>query len=363
MRQNYTDIENSNNWGGTLRKNNRLYRLTNWALVILVALVVLLAACNSATPLPQSTATLIPSPVPSQTPSPTPVPPTSTATATSTPTEIPATPTPTEEPVGESVTFAVIGDYGTGKQNEADVAALIKSWNPDLIITTGDNNYPDGEASTIDEHIGQFFHEFISPYYGSFGEGGEVNRFFPSPGNHDWHAKDLQPYLDYFTLPGNERYYDFTWGPVHFFAIDSDSDEPDGAHPKSTQAEWLESRLAESESPWKVVYLHHAPYSSGRHGSKERTQWPFAEWGVDVVFSGHDHTYERIFKDGIYYFVNGIGGAGLYDFREVIDGSQVRYNEMHGAMLVEVNEEIMHLQFINKEGVVIDEIELVKSEM
>lgn len=236
--------------------------------------------------------------------------------------------------------FAVIGDYGNGSQKEADVAALIKRWEPDLIITTGDNNYPDGAEETIDEHIGQFFHEFIAPYYGSYGEGGQENRFFPSLGNHDWHAPDAQPYLDYFTLPGNERYYDFTWGPVHFFAVDSDSDEPDGAHGKSIQADWLKSALADSDSPWKVVYLHHAPYSSGKHGSKERTQWPFAEWGVDAVFSGHDHTYERIFKDGIYYFVNGLGGAGRYDFREIIEGSQVRYNENHGAMLVEANEEM-----------------------
>ena len=101
--------------------------------------------------------------------------------------------------------FAVIGDYGTGRQNEADVAAMIKSWKPDLIITTGDNNYPDGAAETIDENIGRFFHEFIAPYKGSYGNGAQENRFFPSLGNHDWHAKDAQPYLDYFTLPGNER--------------------------------------------------------------------------------------------------------------------------------------------------------------
>ena len=112
--------------------------------------------------------------------------------------------------------YAVIGDYGKGNQEEEDVANLIKSWKPDLIITTGDNNYPDGEADTIDENIGQYFHEFIHPYKGSYGEGAQQNRFFPSLGNHDWHAKDVQPYLDYFTLPGNERYYDFTWEPRVF---------------------------------------------------------------------------------------------------------------------------------------------------
>ncbi len=85
------------------------------------------------------------------------------------------------------------------------MAVLIKNWDPDLIITTGDNNYPDGAADTIDENIGQYFHEFIAPYKGSYGEGAQENRFFPSLGNHDWHSPDAQPYLDYFTLPGNER--------------------------------------------------------------------------------------------------------------------------------------------------------------
>ena len=256
--------------------------------------------------------------------------------------------------------FAVIGDYGNGRQAEEEVANLIKSWNPDLIITTGDNNYPDGEADTIDEHIGQFFHSFIHPYKGSYGAGAQENRFFPSLGNHDWHTPSAQPYLDYFTLPGNERYYDFTWGSVHFFALDSDSHEPDGRHEKSIQAGWLQSNLAASGSPWKVVYFHHAPYSSGKHGSEEIMQWPFAEWGADVVFSGHDHTYERISRDGILYFVNGLGGAGRYDFKDIVEGSQVRYNADHGAMLVEVDREVMRFHFINRQGSVIDKFEFTK---
>ena len=60
----------------------------------------------------------------------------------------------------EIMRFAVIGDYGSGDGNEADVANLVKSWNPDFIITTGDNNYPDGEASTIDNNIGRFYAQY-----------------------------------------------------------------------------------------------------------------------------------------------------------------------------------------------------------
>src|SRR5687768_12886655 len=66
-----------------------------------------------------------------------------------------------------AITFAAIGDFGSNDANELDVANLIKSWNPEFIITLGDNNYPDGEAATIDASIGKYFHEFIYPYRGS----------------------------------------------------------------------------------------------------------------------------------------------------------------------------------------------------
>ena len=182
--------------------------------------------------------------------------------------------------------FAVIGDYGGGGQAEAAVAALVTSWNPDLVITLGDNNYPAGEATTIDPHIGQFYHDFIFPYTGSYGAGATENRFFPATGNHDWMTGALQPYLDYFTLPGNERYYDFGRGAVHFFAVDSDSQEPDGITDSSTQALWLQNALAAAPEPWKLIYFHHAPYSSAAHGSNTTLQWPYAAWGATAGMSG-----------------------------------------------------------------------------
>jgi len=257
--------------------------------------------------------------------------------------------------------FAVIGDYGSDSEAEADVATLVKSWSPDIIVTTGDNNYNDGSAGTIDKNIGKYYREFIYPYKGSFGDGAQVNRFFPSLGNHDWNTPDAQPYLDYFTLPGNERYYDFTWGAVHFFVIDSDNDEPDGNEWDSTQGDWLKSQMASSIYPWKVVFMHHPPYSSGHHGSQEWMQWPFADWGADVVLAGHDHTYERISpSDDILYFVNGLGGKSIYEFPDMVEGSQVRYNEDYGAMLVDVSIGKIRFRFINRLEEVIDDFDLVK---
>jgi len=328
-----------------------------WVIAISAIWVFLLAACSSTTPTPLPTATPLPSPTPSETRSPTPIQPTSTPSAPGTSAEIP-TSTPTDTPVPLRVSFAVIGDYGSGMQPEADVADLVKSWNPDLIITTGDNNYPDGTSETIDHHIGQFFHEFIAPYIGGYGEGGQENRFFPSLGNHDWQSTGAQPYLDYFTLPGNERYYDFNWGPVHFYALDSDSREPDGVGRTSQQAVWLQNQLAASTSAWDIVYFHHAPYSSGMHGDVDWMQWPFAEWGADAVLSGHDHTYERILREDIVYFINGLGGMSKYSFFGVIEGSQIRYNQDYGAMLVEAGENSIRFQFINRLNEVIDIFEL-----
>ena len=329
-------------------------------IIITVILVVLLAACSSATPVPLPSATSLPSLTPSASPTPVPIQLTATRTATGTPTETVSPPNPTDIPIAQSMRFAVIGDYGSGSQDERDVADMVKSWNPDLIITTGDNNYPDGGASTIDENIGQFYHEYISPYQGNYGAGNQENRFFPSLGNHDWHAPDAQPYLDYFTLPGNERYYDFVWGPVHFYAINSDSREPDGVGRSSQQADWLQNQLAASRSIWDVVYFHHSPYSSGLHGEVDWMQWPFAEWGADVVLSGHDHTYERISRDGITYFVNGLGGMTRYSFFGAVEGSQVRYNQDFGAMLVEASESAIHFQFINRQNEMIDSFELAR---
>jgi tartrate-resistant acid phosphatase type 5 len=134
-----------------------------------------------------------------------------------------------------TVRFAVIGDFGMGNysdpalsQPEADVAIQVASWNPDFIVTTGDDNYPDGTAETIDANIGKDYHDFIYPYFGIYGTGADINRFFPTLGNHDWRTVDAEgmpyPYLNFFTLPENGRqelYYHFTWGPVQFFMLDS----------------------------------------------------------------------------------------------------------------------------------------------
>ena len=262
-----------------------------------------------------------------------------------------------------TIHFAAVGDFGLAGQPESDVANLIKSWNPDFVITLGDNNYPGGAASTIDANIGQYFHSFIYPYRGKYGAGATTNRFFPSIGNHDWgnlypNPNGLKPYLDYFTLPNNERYYDFTAGPVQFFVLDSDQNEPDGTSSTSTQGRWLQAKLAASTATWKIVYFHHTPYTSTNSfvGPTARMQWPFQQWGATAVLAGHVHNYERIMLNNFPYFVNGSGGSDdLVGPTGTTQGSVVQYWADFGAMRITASSSAITFDFITRGGLLIDE--------
>lgn len=261
-------------------------------------------------------------------------------------------------PESGTVTFVVIGDYGDDSPAEARVAGLVNVLAPDLIITTGDNNYPSGSARTIDRNIGKYYASYIYPYKGEYGTGGrKSNRFYPSIGNHDW---PLNAHLEYFELPGNERYYDFTWGPVHFFAIDTCQGEPDGITEDSVQAAWLKRKLAESDRPFKFVYGHHPPYSSGKHGSFPELRWPYRKWGADAFFAGHDHTYERLLVDDMPYFVVGLGGKSIYPFKRLTPGTAFMYNTEYGALMVRAEMGRALLRFYNIKGDMVDEYEILK---
>lgn len=259
--------------------------------------------------------------------------------------------TPDSGVAAPTTRFVIIGDYGLSGPSEASIAALVARLQPDFVITTGDNNYPLGEAETIDENIGRYFHSFIAPYRGSFGAGAKDNRFFPCLGNHDWYASGAQPYLDYFTLPNNERYYQVARGSVQLFALDSDFAEPDGNTADSVQAHWLRAQLGAAVAPWRIVFFHHPPYSSGAvHGSSLEMRWPFADWGASIVYAGHEHTYERLSVDGFPYIVNGVGGADLYELRDPIPESRVRHAGVHGLVLVTATASDFVSRFLDARG-------------
>ncbi|MBX3188464.1 MAG: metallophosphoesterase [Labilithrix sp.] len=243
-------------------------------------------------------------------------------------------------PVAPRARFVILGDFGFDDANELAVASLVKSWEPDFIVTVGDNSYPESNASTIDETIGKYYGDFIHPYRGKYGPGAKEQRFYACLGNHDWQSGSIQAHLDYFDLPGNERYWEIAKGPVRFFCVDSDTHEPDGTTPASVQGAWLQGALGAAKDPYRVVVFHHPSHSSGQHGSQAYMQWPFQEWGASAVYTGHDHDYERFdFGPGtIPYVVQGLGGADLRPMSTSRAGSVVTFNAAHGATLVEADE-------------------------
>jgi photosystem II stability/assembly factor-like uncharacterized protein len=258
--------------------------------------------------------------------------------------------------------FAVIGDYGKAGIYEQSVSQLVSSRTPEYVLTLGNNNFNNGADSTIDNNIGQYYSSYIHPYSGSYGTGDTVNRFFPSLGNIDWLTAGAAPYLNYFTLPGNERYYDFVKGNVHFFCIDSDPSEPDGRDSNSVQAQWLKTSLALSSQKWNVVYFNNPPYSSGSDFGYDITmRWPFKSWGASVVLSGRENIYERLIVGGLPYIVNGLGGQSKDAFGSAVSGSQVRYSNNYGALFGYESGDTLIFRFINTAGNQIDKINILMS--
>ncbi|MCJ7800779.1 MAG: metallophosphoesterase, partial [Candidatus Marinimicrobia bacterium] len=249
------------------------------------------------------------------------------------------------------IKFANIGDYGLAGINEAQVAQLIKRQGVDVIITTGDNNYPVGAASTIDANVGQYYSEYIGNYKGSYGVGSPTNRFYPIPGNHD-HNSTLQPYLDYFSLTAIDgySYYDFIKAGIHFFCLDTKYAGID-----NKQMQCFTEAVNNSTAKLKVAVIHYCPYSSGStHGSITEVQLPFKELGIKLVLSGHDHLYERLEINDVTYIVNGIGGGPRYGFGTPIQGSKFRYNATYGAVFMEGNADKLELKFIDVNNQLID---------
>ncbi len=246
--------------------------------------------------------------------------------------------------------FAVIGDIAGMTKNTEKVSEMVRNWRPNFIITLGDNFY-NNLGHDPDTSVGQYYSKYMYPYTGAYPQSPvNYNRFYSSVGGHDWNYDFGQTYFDYFTLPGNERYYDIETKNTHLFCYNSCWPES----VDSTQRAWLEDGLKNSTKNINIVYFHASPYSSGRHGGKPLMRLPFREWGADIVLSGHDHHYERIVVDSLTYIVNGCGGQNLREINDPVPGSLVRYNEKNGAMLVFVFRRILVGFFINTDRQVID---------
>ena len=249
-----------------------------------------------------------------------------------------------EPPIGQdSVKFLVIGDSGTGDRAETETAAQM--WRAhsvfpyDFAIMLGDNLYGS-------ERPQDFAAKFERPYKPLLDA---KVAFYAALGNHD---DPNQRFYKNFGMNG-KRYYTYQKKDVRFFALDSNYMDQD-------QQRWLDEELSKSNSKWKIAYFHHPLYSSGgRHGSEVdlRTQVEplFVKYGMDVVFAGHEHFYERIRpQKGIYYFTEG-GSAKLAkgDIKKSALTAAGVDNDFT-FMLTELDKDAMRFQVISRAGKPVD---------
>jgi 3',5'-cyclic AMP phosphodiesterase CpdA len=189
---------------------------------------------------------------------------------------------------------------------------------------------------------------------------------FPVLGNHDVEKGNGAAYLKNFHLPSNnpqgtKRYYSFDWGNAHFIALDSELYYEDGGGSKEEQKEWLKQDLKGTRQPWRFVVFHRPIYSSSEHGSDETIREDlepiFTLHEVDMVFSGHDHDYERTVPiNGVIYVVSGGGGRDQY---EAGRNKWTAFSKStHHAVLVRIDAEHLTLEAVEPDGTVIDRLDL-----
>jgi predicted phosphodiesterase len=243
-----------------------------------------------------------------------------------------------------SIRFAVIGDSGTGAREQYAIAEQMENFRQkvkfDFVIMLGDNIY--GGHSPRD-----FENKFERPYKPLLDAG---VKFYASLGNHD--DPDVERLYKPFNM-GGERYYVYKKGDIAFFVLDSNYMDP-------KQLDWLTQNLRNSQAKWKIAYFHHPLYNEGKsHGPdvdlRSQVAPLFRQYGVNAVFSGHEHVYER-FKpiDNIAYFVLGNSGKLMsHDLRqsaEVVTG----YDTGRSFMLVEIAGDDLFFQVISATGSTID---------
>jgi DNA repair exonuclease SbcCD nuclease subunit len=244
----------------------------------------------------------------------------------------------------KSVRFAVIGDSGTGDKQQYDVAKQMELYREavgfDFVIMLGDNIYGGHGAR-------DFARKFELPYKPLLDAG---VKFYASLGNHD--DPNVERLYKPFNMNG-ERYNTFKKGDVQFFALDS-------TYMDAKQLTWFEQNLRSSGARWKICYFHHPLYNDGRsHGPdldlRNRLVPLLKAHRVNVVFSGHEHAYERVkAEDGIYYFIQGSSGKLVHnDFhrRDVMVNS---YDRDRTFMLVEITADKLYFQTISRSGETVD---------
>lgn len=283
----------------------------------------------------------------------------------------------------EVTTIAAVSDFGYASVGMLALRQMVDSWDPDYVITTGDNvqtsAIPGTGVEKYDFAVGRLFCRYMKGSAPgrecpSGGDSRDQNRFFPSTGNHDWTDGGIENYRAYFDLPGpgttrrtntgTDLYYDVVMGPVHLFVLDSEPMYHERNLPSAqrtitnAQRSWLQAALSASDAPWQMVTLHDPIHgSSSTYGSAEWLHtWDLRGWGADIVLNGHASVYERVMRDGVPYVTNGLGGGnsspGATGFVDPpVAGSVVRFNGdfLTGAR-IEATSTTMRLQAISTNG-------------
>ena len=243
----------------------------------------------------------------------------------------------------DSLKFAVIGDNGNGDKTEYDVgqqmAAARAKFPFDMVLMLGDNMY--GRQDPQD-----FVSKFEQPYAALIQAG---VLFYASLGNHD---NQSNRFYKGFNM-GGERYFSYVKKNVRFFVLDSNVLDPQ-------QRSWLDEALGRAREDWKICYFHHPLYSDGgRHGSdvslRVALEPTLVKHGVNVVFSGHDHIYERIKpQKGISYFVAGSGGELRRGDVHPSGMTAAYFDQDNAFMLVEVAGDDMFFEAVARTGTTVD---------
>lgn len=238
--------------------------------------------------------------------------------------------------------IAVIGDYGYcgySCGNQQAVANLVHSWQPDVIVTTGDNSYENGLSWEVEANQ--------KPYAADV----QAGRFFPAHGNHDWGNQcsdpaGIQPSLEYFGVP---IYYvaHLGHGLIDLIVTDTTCSRTNvrtGAEPP--QAADYNATVAASTALWKITVGHHPPFSSGQWGSHEDRHW-LLHPQVDLYLSGHNHDNEHLVVGGQHFVVTGVGGKNVYPMNDPIAGSVWGYWKDFGAVRLTVGVDTLTVEYIN----------------
>lgn len=250
---------------------------------------------------------------------------------------------------GPEFRIAVAGDVGYANDRAAKTAAAIVRAGADrpydALLLLGDNVYPAGDPSRLQATV-------FEPFGPVLDTGARLMAIL---GNHDVMAGHADAQVAALGMPG--RWYAEVIGDVTFVALDSN--EPGNAE----QRAWLEQTLAAATTTWKIVALHHPPYSAGYQGSNLEARHAFAplfeRYGVQLVLSGHEHDYERSVPiNGVTYVVTGGAADTRRTGREEFTAEAVSW---HHFVDLNVFTDHLLIRGVNQSGRVFDQVVIAAS--